>query len=92
MRDHGITRVNSLIDKIKRLLTVFDLSGGTVMGLHTLVLIGLSIAAFITKRSIDSSIQTVYGLVLGCYSIHRTTTAVTNITSNSSTNSPNDPK
>lgn len=81
-----------MLNKIKAWLTVFDLPGGAILGIHTLVLIGLSIAAYVMKRSIDSSIQTVYGLVLGCYAVHRTTTAVTNITTQSQTGGPDDQK
>lgn len=72
------------LDEIKRYLTVFDLPSGVVLGIHTGVMIGISIAAFMLKRSIDSTITTVYGIVLGAFAIHKTTTATTSIVTNSS--------
>lgn len=77
-----------MIERIKHWLTVFDLSGSIVLGIHTLVLIGISIASFVMKRPIDGSIQTVYGLVLGAFAIHRTTTATTSIITNSNQDDP----
>lgn len=72
-----------MIDKIKHWLTVFDLPSGVILGIHTLVMICLSLASFILKRPIEASIQTVYAVVLGAFAIHKTTTAITTITSNS---------
>lgn len=68
-----------MIERIKNWLTVLDLPSGVVLGLHTLVMIGLSVAAFVLKRPIDATIQTVYGIVLGAFAIHRTSTAITEI-------------
>ena len=79
-----------MIDKIKHYLTVLDLPSGVVLGIHTVVMIGLSIAAYAQHRAIDTTIQTVYGIVLGAFAIHRTSTAVTTITTNSAQDTPND--
>lgn len=79
-----------MLDKIKYYLTVFDLPSGVVLGIHTIVMIGLSIAAFVLKRPIDSTIQTVYGIVLGAFAIHKTTTATTSIVTQSSQDASND--
>lgn len=68
-----------MIDKIKLMLTVLDLPSGVVMGIYTSVIIGLSIASFVIKRPIDSTILTAYGMVAGLFAIHKTTTATTAI-------------
>jgi len=68
------------LDTIKRYLTVFDLPSGCVLGIATLTMIGLMIAAFICKRPIDSSIQTVYAVILGAFALHKTSTAIASIT------------
>jgi len=81
-----------MIDKIKHFLTVLDLPSGVVLGLHTLVMIGLSVAAYIQHRVIESSIIAVYGVVLGAFAVHKTSTAVTTITTNSSQGNDDTPK
>jgi hypothetical protein len=68
-----------MIDKIKKALTVFDLPSGVVLGIHTLTMIGLSVAAYVQHRVIESSIIAVYGVVLGAFAVHKTTTATTQI-------------
>lgn len=73
-----------MIDKIKKALTIFDLPSGVVLGIHTLTMIGVSVAAYIQHRIIESSIIAVYGVVLGAFAVHKTTTATTNIITQSS--------
>ena len=68
-----------MIDKIKTILTVLDLPSGVIIGLYTLVIIGLSIACFILKRPIDSTILTAYGMVAGLFAIHKTSSNITSI-------------
>lgn len=72
-----------MIDNIKKLLTILDLPSGVVLGVHTLVMIGLSVAAYIQNRPIESSIIAVYGVVLGAFAVHKTTTATTSIVTES---------
>jgi len=67
------------VETIKKWLTIMDLPSGVVMGIYTTVIIGLSIAAFVLKRSIDSTILTAYGMVAGLFAVHKTTTATTSI-------------
>ncbi len=73
------------IEHIKKILTVLDLPSGVIMGIYTLVVIGLSIAAFVLKRPIDSTILTAYGMVAGLFAVHKTTTATTSIITQSKT-------
>lgn len=73
-----------MIDKIKKLITVFDIPSGAVLGIHTLVMISLSVAAYVQHRVIESSIIAVYGVVLGAFAVHKTTTATTQIIQTSS--------
>lgn len=81
-----------LISKIKYWVTVFDLPSGVVLGIHTAVMISLSIAAFVLNRGIDATITTVYGIVLGAFAIHKTTTATTQIVTQSSQGQDTDVK
>lgn len=67
------------VDQIKKWLTLFDLPSGVILGIHTLVIIGLSIAAVVFKKDIPTTVITLYGMVLGGFCIHRTTTATTMI-------------
>lgn len=83
---------SSMIEKLKYWLTVFDLPSGVIMGLYTLVIIGLSITCFIIKRPIDPTILTAYGMVAGLFAIHKTTVATTSIVTNSSTEQNDSPK
>lgn len=73
-----------IVKKIKIAASVFDLPSGVVLGVHSLVMISLSVAAFALKRNIDPTITTVYGIVLGAFAVHKTTTAVTTINQSSS--------
>lgn len=66
------------IDKLKHYLTILNLPSGVIMGIYTLVIIGLSIAAFVRKQPIDGSILTAYGMVAGLFSINKTTKAIMN--------------
>lgn len=70
-------------ETIKRWLTVLDLPSGVVLGVHTLTMIVLSVMAFVKKQPIDSTITTIYGIVLGAFAIHKTTTATTSIVTQS---------
>lgn len=79
-----------MIEKIKALLTILDLPSGVVLGIHTLVMIGLSISAFISKRPIDGSIIAVYGVVLGAFAVHKTTTQTTSIITNATASQGSD--
>jgi len=79
-----------MIEKIKHYLTVLDLPSGVIMGIATITMIGLMIAAFCLKRPIDASIQMVYGVILGAFAIHRTTTATTSIVTQSTQGTPDD--
>ena len=60
------------IEQIKLLLTILDFPSGVVLTIHTLVMIGISIAAHVQNRPIDGSIITVYGIVLGCFAANKT--------------------
>lgn len=79
-----------LLEKIKRWLTVFDFPSGVVLGIHTLVIIGLSIAAFVAKRSVDTSIITIYGINLSWFAGHKISTTVTTLVTQSNVDTPGD--
>lgn len=69
-----------MLDRIKKWLTILDLPSGVILGIHTGTMVGLSIAAFIMKRDIATSIITVFGMNLGAFAVHKTSTAITSIT------------
>ena len=79
-----------MIEKIKHIITILDLPSGVILGVHTLVMIALSIAAFCLKRPIESTIIAVYSVVLGAFAIHKTTTATTSIVQQSQQGTPDD--
>lgn len=81
-----------MIDKIKRFITVFDIPSGAVLGIHTLVMICLSVFAYFQHRVIESSIIAIYGVVLGAFAVHKTTTATTQIIQSSSEDSGSKPQ
>jgi rod shape-determining protein MreD len=81
-----------MIDKIKKLITIFDIPSGAVLGIHTLVMITLSIFAYFQHRVIESSLIAVYGVVLGAFAVHKTTTATTQIIQTSGQDAGNTPK
>lgn len=69
-----------------------DLPSGVVLGIHTLTMIGLSVAAYVQHRVIESSIIAVYGVVLGAFAVHKTTTCTATIVSNSNSGPDETPK
>ena len=81
-----------MIDKIKKLITIFDIPSGAVLGIHTLVMIALSVFAYFQHRVIESSIIAVYGVVLGAFAVHKTTTATTQIIQSSSDDAGSKPQ
>lgn len=64
------------LDQIKNYMTVLDLPSGVVLGIHTLVMIGLSIIAVVFHKDIPTTVITIFGMVLGGFCVHKTTTAV----------------
>lgn len=74
-----------MLDRIKQWLTVLDLPSGVVMGVVTMTMLCLMVAAFVLKRSIDGTILTCYGLIIVPFAAHKTTTATTAIVTKSTT-------
>jgi hypothetical protein len=61
---------------LKDLITIADFPSGVIMSVHTLIMIGISVAAFILNRPIDGSILGFYGLVLGSFAGNKTLRAL----------------
>lgn len=78
------------IEQIRKVATLLDLPSGVVMSVWTLSMIGVSWLAVIKKADIPTTVVTLYGMGLGAFSLHKTSTAITTIV-NEQTN-PETPK
>lgn len=70
---------------VKRWINVVDLNGSVILSVHTLVVIGISIASFILHRDISTPIITLFGMNLGSFLTHKTITNVATTNSASTT-------
>lgn len=64
------------VELLKQIISIADFPSGVVMSLHTLIMIGISVAAFALNRPIDGSILGFYGLVLGSFAGNKTLRAM----------------
>ena len=53
--------------KIKSFIELWDIPGGSILGIFTLVMIAECIAAFVLPREIPTSVISVYQFVVGSF-------------------------
>ncbi len=61
-----------MIKGIHKMLEIFNVRGGPIMGIWSLAMIGISIYSVICDKKIDSSIAGMYGTAVGFYAWSKT--------------------